>query len=71
MIDQRTAVDLKNIRDGRSINTFKRELDFWNIKPNLLNYKEIPPSKKNNRDFRTSVHHLKRWNQIMHVVPDA
>ena len=71
MIDQRTDIDLKNIRNGKPINTFKRELDFWNIKPNLMSYKEIPPNKKDFKEFRASVHHLKRWNQIMHIVPDV
>ena len=71
MIDHRSSQQLESLRYGKPSKTFKEDLDFWNIKPRLVNYKEVPPNRKDVKEFRTSVHHLKQWNQIMHIVPDV
>ena len=38
--------------------TLKTELDYWNIKPKLVNYKEIDLKNTEVKDWTSSVLHL-------------
>ena len=53
------------------LNTFKAELDYWNIKPQLLNYKELDLKNKDIIEWTSSVHHLSIQKQIVHIVPNT
>lgn len=53
------------------LNTLKSELDYWNIKPQLLNYKELDLKNKEVIEWTSSVHHLSIQKQIVHIVPNT
>ena len=51
--------------------TLKTELDYWNIKPQLVNYKEIDLKNTEIKDWTSSVLHLSSQKQIVHIVPNT
>ena len=59
------------MRSGLLLSTLKPELDYWNIKPQLVNYKEIDIKNTEVRDWTSSVHHLENQRQIVHIVPNT
>ena len=62
----RTEVDKANVRLNRHVNTFKKtNCDVWQDRPQLVSYEVSPPGK-----WRSSVHLLRRFRQILQVAPD-
>ena len=62
----RSEVDKANVRLNRHVNTFKKNpCDVWQDRPRLISYEACPPG-----EWRSTVHALERFKQIVQVTPN-